>query len=205
MELQIGQIWENDEETATFAKTFNEDLCLIFPFSLDAQRPHSLPSRVSACYQDSPVQDESQKFANRGLMRKAIRSSIQQVWPQCMTDPSIRLQDVVVDVYEDAKQQFRWRVCREDSFIQYIGSLWPVSRLLSGEPTTASVETKTYDYVHYSTLLPLQILGGRGSSTLVRSSERPGKLYVFKGIELGLFLESSSDFPHERDTFYHEL
>ena len=80
-----------------------------------------------------------------------------------------------------------------------------MSRLLSGKPKTVSAETKTYEYVHYSTLLPLQILGGRGSSTLVRSSERPGKLYVFKGIDFGLFLESSSDFLHERDTFYHEL
>ena len=107
MELQTGLIWGNDKETATFAKTFNKDLCLIFRFSLDAQHPHSLSSRVSACYHDSPVQDESQKFANRELMRKAIRSSIQQVWPRCMTDPSIRLQDVVVDVYEDATHQLR--------------------------------------------------------------------------------------------------
>lgn len=205
MEIQTGLIWGDDEETTTFAKSFTEDLCLIFRFSIDANLPQSLSSRIPACYHNLSVQDESQTFADKGSMRKAIRSLIQQAWPQCITDPSIRLQDVVIDIYEDSKQQVQYFVCHESTFTQYIDSLLLLSGLFTDETRIFNVERKPHNFVHYSTLIPIQILGGRGSSSLVRSFERPGKLYVFKGVDFGLFLESSIDFPHERDTFYHEL
>ena len=54
-------------------------------------------------------------------------------------------------------------------------------------------------------MVPLQVLGGRGSSMLVRVDQEPDALYVYKGLSSRLFLESTNDFSSERDAFYHEF
>jgi Protein kinase domain len=205
MEITTGLIWGDDDETTTFARSFNGDISLIFRFSLDAKLPCSLSSRIPACFHNLPVDDKHQSFADRESMRVAIRSLIHQVWPHCTMDPSIRLQDVVVDIYEDSKQQLQWRVCHEAIFTQYIQSLLPQSELFSGDPKILPGAEDTYEYIHYSTLILVQILGGRGNSQLVRNSARPGKLYVFKGLDFSYFLGDAVDFPQERDAFYHSL
>lgn len=181
------------------------DRCLIFRFSVDARFPRSLSSRIPACYHNLPGLDEGQTFADRALMRRAIHSLIRHVWPRCVAVPSVRSLDVVVDIYEDSEQRVQWRVCHEGIFTHYLESLLPLSELVTGRAGIVPVDAKMYDYIHYATLVPVQVLGGRGGSLLVRSSERPDKLYVFKGVDFGLFLESSAEFPHERDTFYHEF
>jgi hypothetical protein len=205
MEITTGLIWGDDDETTTFARSFNADFCLIFRFSLDAHFPHSLSSRIAACFHDLPVQDEHQSFADRESMRKAVRSLIHQVWPHCTMEPSIRLQDVVVDIYEDSKQQVQWRVCHEAIFTQYIESLLPQSGLFTDKSKILSGIANMYDYIHFSTLVLIQILGGRANSQLVHSPERPGKLYVFKGLDFSYFLGNVVDFLLERDAFYHSL
>jgi serine/threonine protein kinase len=205
MEITTGLIWGDDDETTTFAKSFNEDLCLIFRFSLDAQLPQSLSRRIAACFHNLPVQDQRQSFADRESMRVAVRSLIHQVWPLCTMDPSIRLQDVVVDINEDPMQQIQWRVCHEAIFTQYVESLLPQCDLFTGNPKVLPGDANTYGYINYSTLALMQILGGRANSQLVRSPEGPGKLYVFKGLDFSFFLGNAVDFPHERDAFYHSL
>jgi hypothetical protein len=160
MEITTCLIWGDDEETTTFARSFNGDLCLIFRFSLDAQLPHSLSSRIPACFHNLPLQDEHHSFAERESMSVAVRSLIHQVWPQCMIDPSIRLQDVVVDINEDLGQQVQWHVCHEASFTHYIESLLPQSGLFTGRTKMLSGNAKMYDYIHYLSLVLIKILGG---------------------------------------------
>ena len=205
MEITTGLIWGDDDETTTFARSFNGDLCLIFRFSLNTQLPYSLSSRIPTCFHNLPVQDKHQSFADRESMRVAVRSLIHQVWPHCTMDPSIRLQDVVVDINEDSKQQVQWRVCHETGFTQCIESLLPQSGLFMGNPKMLPGAANNYDYIHYSTLILIQILGGRADSQLVRSSETPGKLYVFKDLDFSYFLGNKVDFPQERDAFYRSL
>lgn len=48
-------------------------------------------------------------------------------------------------------------------------------------------------------------LGGRGSTTLVRSSLSSEALYVFKGLDFGTFLESRANFLDRINIFYHEI
>ena len=54
----------------------------------------------------------------------------------------------------------------------------------------------------YSSLVQLRHLGGRGRTAVVRKSEA---LYVFKGVEFGAFLESRTDFEHQKNVCYHEI
>ena len=129
MELKTGLIWSNDDMTTTFAESFTNDICLIFRFSLDVQGPQSLTSRIAACYNHLPVQDEHASFTDISLMPEEVYSLIQQVWLQSTAYPSMNLQDVVVEMYEDTRQQLRWRVPHESSFPQYIESVPPLGRL----------------------------------------------------------------------------
>jgi hypothetical protein len=204
MEIKTCLIWGNEEMTTIFANSFTKDVCLRFRFSLDVHMPESLSSRIVAFYDYLPVQEKRESSTDISLMREAIHSLLEQVWSHCTTQPSVRLQDIVIEIYQDSRQKLRWRVSHEGSLGQYIESLLPLSHLFEGEAETDSAKANTIDQVHRSTLLPIEMLEGRGISSLVRSSFTPGVLHVFKGAGFDLVLESPTDFNNKRNAFYHE-
>lgn len=73
----------------------------------------------------------------------------------------------------------------QDCFNLYVELLSPLSHLFTCEARVVLLQTKLHDYVHYLTLTPIQILGGRASSSLVRYIEKTDKLYVFKAVDFG--------------------
>jgi hypothetical protein len=83
----------------------------------------------------------------------------------------------------------------------YIESLLPIGCLFAGEEARPTV----FGFVHYSNLIQIRHLGGRSSTTVVRRSPSSDSLYVFKGVNFGVFLESPADFPHRKDVCYHEI
>jgi serine/threonine protein kinase len=177
------------------------DLCLIFRFTLNNKFPQSPPSRIVTCYHGLPVNDVNETFSDRASMRKALYSSIRRVWPQCILHPSITAVDATVEIYEDTERQDQWRVSHESVYKLYIESLLPMSRLFACE----EVKPKVYDSVDYSSLIQIRHLGGRGSTTVVRRSLSSDSLYIFKGVDFRVFLESRADFRHRRDICYHEI
>ena len=135
-------------------------------------------------------------------MREAIYSLIRGVWDQCIGHPSITAPDVTVEIYEDAEQQqIQWRISHESLHNQYVESLLPVSGSFQCENLKFHVQN-TVDCSH---LTQIRHLGGRGRTALVRSSPGSEALYVFKGVDFGIFLESCANFQYQKDVCYHEI
>ncbi|PMD26774.1 hypothetical protein NA56DRAFT_667929 [Hyaloscypha hepaticicola] len=134
-------------------------------------------------------------------MREVLYSAIRRVWPQCTFHPSIAAVDVTVEIYEDTERQDQWLVSYESIYKLYIESLLPMDCLVAYEEAKPTV----YDLVDYSSLVPVRHLGGRGSTTLGRTSPRSSALYIFKGVNFGVFLMSPVDFRHWKDDCYHEI
>jgi hypothetical protein len=153
------------------------------------------------CYHDLPTNDANKTFSNRASMREALYSSIRRVWPQCTLHPSIATVDVTVEIYEDTEGHDQWRVSHESIYNLYIESLLPMDILLA----CTEAKPKVDDLVDYSSLIQIRHLGGRGSTTLVRRYTNSDALYVFKGVNFGVFLESPADFRHWKDGCYHEI
>ena len=203
MEVRTSLITGDDDETAVFALSFTESLFLIFKFCLDPRMPTSVPSRIVTCFHDLTAKDEKTSFPNRDLMRQAIYSLIGQVWPQCAIHPSVKLPDVVIEIYEKRLGGTQWRVSHEGTYGQFLDILLPLTYLPTFKCDTWPLNVQKY--VHYSSIIPVEVLGGRGSSMLVRISRVPGALYVYKGLSFSMYLESANDFIHERNAFYHEV
>lgn len=64
---------------------------------------------------------------------------------------------------------------------------------------------ESYHTIDYTKLIQICHLGGRGRTTVVRSSSSSDSTYVFKGIDFGSFLESRADFEQRRSVCYHEI
>lgn len=201
MEVEGDLIWGNDSESEVFAEAHSMDLCLIFRFAVNNTFPRGLPSRIVSFYHDLLINDANETFSDRASMREALYSSIRKVWPQCTLHPFIAAVDVTVEIYEDTEGQDQWCVSHESTYKLYIKSLLPMDCLVAYEEAKPTV----YDLVDYSSLVPVRHLGGRGSTTLGRTSPRPNALYIFKGINFGVFLMSPVDFRHWKDDCYHEI
>ena len=201
MDVGGDLIWGNANESEVFAQAQSTDLSVIFRCSLYPKLPHSIPSRIVTCYYNLPAKDASETFLNRASMREALYSSIRRVWDQCVMHPSITAPDVTIEIYEDTERQIQWRISHESLHKHYVESLLPVSNLFQdGEATLQSYYT-----IDYSSLARIKHLGGRGRTALVRTSSSSDSLYVFKGVDFGTFLESRTDFEHQRDVCYHEI
>ena len=68
----------------------------------------------------------------------------------------------------------------------YVESLLPVSCMFQG----GTAKLQSYDTFDYAKLIQICHLGGRGRTTVVRSSSSPDSPYAFKGVDFGSFLES---------------
>lgn len=200
MEVEGDLIWGNDSESEVFAEAHSMELCLICRFALNNNFRRGLPSRIVMCYHDLPTNDANETFSDRASMREALYSSIRRVWPQCTLHPSIAAVDVTVEIYEDIEGQDQWCVSHESIYKLYIESLLPMDCLFACEEAKPTV----YDLVDYSSLIQIRYLGGRGSMTLVRRSSSSDALYVFKGVNFGVFMMSPAHFRHWKDDCYHE-
>lgn len=201
MGIEGDLVWGGDDESEVFAQAQNNDLCLIFRYSLHSKLPWSLPSRIVNCFHCLQVEDRKETFVDRDEMRKALYSSIHRVWDQCAKHPSITSPDVTIEIYEDAEGQDQWRISHESLYKLYVESLLPVSSMFQSD----EAKLRSYDTIDYSTLAQISHLGGRGRTTVVRNSSSPDSIYVFKGVDFGSFLESRADFEHRKDVCYHEI
>jgi hypothetical protein len=201
MEVQGDLIWGNDSESEVFAEAHSMDLCPVFRFALKNTFRRGLPSRIVMCYHDLPTNDANETFSDRASMREVLYSAIRRVWPQCTLHPSIAAVDVTVEIYEDTERQDQWRVSYESIYKLYIESLLPMDCLFACK----EAQPKVYDLVDYLSLVQVRHLGGRGSTTLVRTSPSSDEFYVFKGVNFGVFLMSPVDFRHWKDDCYHEI
>jgi len=201
MGIKGDLIWGDDDESEVFAQAQTHDLCLIFRYSLHAKLPQSLPSRVANCFHCLPVNHTAETFSDREKMREALYTSIRRVWDQCANHPSITAPDVIVEIYEDTKTQNQWRISHESLYEKYVESLLPASCVFQGE----AAKLQSYDTIDYSNLVQISHLGGRGRTTVVRSSSSPDSTYVFKGVDFGSFLESRADFEQRKRVCYHEI
>lgn len=68
-----------------------------------------------------------------------------------------------------------------------------------------AAKLQSYDIIDYSKLIKICPLWGRGKTTVVRSSCSNDSTYVFKGIDLGSFLESRADFEQRKAVCYHKI
>ena len=198
MDVKGDLIWGDDNESQVFAEARTHELCVIFRYALNPNSPHSLPSRIVTCFHDLEVQDSNQTFSDRAEMREAVYSLIREVWGQCSMHPSITAPDGTVEIYEDAQQQHQWRITHESLYNQYTASLLPVASFIQA----TKAKPRSFSTVDHSSLIPIEHLGGRGRTALVTWCEKP---YVFKGVDFGTFLESPTDFKHQKDVCYHEI
>ena len=201
MDVEVDLIWGDDGESKVFAQAQSQEMCVIFKYSLNTRLPESLPSRIVTRFHDLPADNNCESFPDRASMREALYSSVRGVWDQCIWHPSITAPDVTVEIYEDAEQQSQWRISHESLYNQYVELLLPVSNLSQYGHLNFQVQ----DTVDYSHLTQIRHLGGRGRTTLVRSSPSSKTLCVFKGVDFGTFLESRTDFQHLKDICYHEI
>ena len=200
MDVEGDLIWGDDSESEVFAQAQNQDISVIFRYSLSSKLPKSIPSRIVTCFHDL-LADSSETFPNRASMREALYKSIREVWDQCIQHPSITAPDVTVEIYQDAYQQHQWRISHESSYNQYVESLLPMSDLFQ----CREGKLETYSTIDYSCLTHIRHPGGRGRTAVVRSSLSPEALYVFKGVDFGAFLENRIAFLPLRDVCYHEI
>lgn len=201
MDIDGDLIWGDDDESEVFAEARSDDLCLIFRYSLNPKRPESIPSRIVRCFHDLSTKEPSETFSDRALMREAIYSSIRRAWKRCAAYPSVTAPDVTVEIYEDSTGQSQWRICHESSYLQYVESLLPIDSLFQGKLP----QPQAYTTIDYSSLVHISHSEGRGRTTIVRISSDPKTLFVFKGVDFGMFLESRADFKHRKDVCYHEI
>ena len=201
MGVEGDLIWGDDYESEVFAQAQQHDMSLIFRYSLQTGLPHSLPSRIVNCFHCRHVKDVAETFSSRVEMREALYSSISRVWNQCEGHPYITAPDVTVEIYQDTGGQDRWRVSHESLFNSYVESLLSVRNMFQSD----EAKFQSYDTIDYSSLVHIHHLGGRGRTSVVRSSLDSDAIYVFKGIDFGSFLESPTDFEHRKDTCYHEI
>ena len=198
MDLEVDLIWGDDSESQVFAQARSQGMCIIFRCLSNPKFPESVQSRIVTCFYDLSVDDTSQTFADRALMRETLYLLIRGVWNECTEHPSVTAPDVTVEIYEDEAHQNQWRISHESLYNQYVESLLPVSQ-------SRNLKFHVQNTVDYSRLAQIRHLGGRGRTVLIRSSLSSKALYVFKGVDFGTFLESLADFQYRKDVCYHEI
>ena len=121
--MDVGEdlIWDNDSESKEFAQAQDQEMSIIFRYSLNPTLLQSLPSWIVTGYHDLPA-EACETFPNRASMREALYSSIRGVWDQCIGYPSVTVPDVTVVIYEDAQRQNQWRISHESLYNQYVES-----------------------------------------------------------------------------------
>ena len=169
------------------------DISLIFKFLRNPDEPQSLSNRIVSCYHDLSV-DYSEMFSDRALMREAMRSLISKVWDQCAKQPCSSRPEAVIEIYEDERQRTQWRLCLEGIYEEYRSSLLPLKDLLHGQ----SQEPKECETLHFSDLIIVDYLGGRGMSAIARKSSKDNSKYVFKGRLLRRFPRQQSYIPSSK-------
>ena len=202
MKVEGDLIW--GDESQVFAEAHSEDLSLIFRFVRDEEyyNGRSLQNRIVNSYNEFEAYSVGgETFDDRPQYRKALYSSIRRVWPKCTLHPSISASDVVVEIYEDKKYREQWRICHEGTYKAYMESLLPMDSLFVG----IEAKPKVYESVDYSSLIQVRHLGGRGNAAVVRRSVSSDELYLFKGVNFGVFLESPWDFSRQMVVCYNEI
>ena len=195
-------LWGDDEESSVYAEAHNNDLSLVFRFSLNSKRPRSIPNRIVNCYYDCAVSDQGETFPAKTLMFEAVYSTIRQVWGQCASHSAISARDVVSEIFEDSTGNLQWRISHEGSYWQYVESLLPAEVFYQG----LKVKPRKFMVIDYSSLITVRHLGGGGRVALVHLGPKwSNAFYVFKGVDFGDFLETRASFEHLRDMFYHEI
>jgi hypothetical protein len=201
-DVQIDQIWGNDEETRTFAHAHDgKGAGLTFRASRDSARPRSFASRIVACFHELPVTSSSDTFPERAVMRMALGDAVRQAWPNCVS--AAAAPDAVVDLDDDAEGQIDCGIRYEHAlYQQYVEALSPPDPLLMNDAAR-----RIYRYIDHRDLIIVHRLPGRGTSALVRqaSMAESESLYVFKGVDFQDFLTSTDEFTHDRDVFYHAI
>jgi len=201
MGIEGDLIWGDDDESEVFAQAQDHDLCLIFRYFLHAELPQSLPTRIVNCFHCRPVKDSTETFSDRAEMRKALYSSIHRIWDRLAKHPSIKAPDVIIEIYEDTKGQYQWRISHESLYESFVESLLPLGSTFQSE----GAKPQSYDTVDYPTLVQISHPGGRGRTTVVRSSSSFDSIYVFKGVDFGTFLESRDNWEHLKNGCYNEI
>lgn len=196
-------IWCGERGYEVFADACNNGLRILFRFSIDPSLRRSVQSRIGTCYHELPVKDVAETFPDIGPAREAISSSIAKVWDACSEHPSIKLPDVVVEIYEDADHQCQWSISHMSVFEDYIEQLRPLHQVLNEEIPLDAYET--FDTVDIPSLEYHNTLGGRGDTILVNLIPDPDSLLVFKGLDFVKYLQDPSGFHHWRDQCYHEI
>jgi hypothetical protein len=76
-------------------------------------------------------------------MRKATDCLVYRVWPECCFHPAIWIQDVFVDVHEDAEQIVQWRISHESSYREFLATLLSPEKLFEKQAEPSLVATTT--------------------------------------------------------------
>jgi hypothetical protein len=202
LEIQVNQIWGNEEETQVFAHVHDEKgSCLTFRISQNNALPLSLESRVVACFHELPVASSDETFEERAAMRMALKDAIREAWPNCVH--ATRSPDATVDLYGGKEGQAGWHIVHESALYQnYLQSLSPAAAVLMDGTTQ-----DRYQFIYYKDLAIVHRLPGRGTSCVVRqtSTDHAQPLYVLKGLDFREFLASQDQFMHEREVFYRTI
>lgn len=200
VKMEPALVWGDCRETAVFAQTSRGDLRLTCKFCRSTRDPQSLSNRVVSCFHELAVNNASHTFLNRKVMREAMGSAVSRICDHCTEDTCITRPDAVVEVYEGEGQEIQWRICLEGEYEEYTKSLRPLKSLVEHGRMPQQYET-----VHFSDLVFVEFLGGRGLSAVVRKSPGAKALYVFKGVFFGDFLEDRAIYQIRRNACYNEI
>lgn len=202
LEIQLSQIWGDDEETQVFAHVHDEKgSCLTFRISQNNALPLSLESRIVACFHELPVASTDETFEERAAMRMALKDAAREAWPNCIH--AAQAPDAIVDLYGGKEGHVDWHIQYESTLYQhYLQALSPVAAVLMD-----GIAPDRYHFVNYKDLAFIYRLPGRGTSCVVRqtSADHVQSLYVLKGVEFSDFLASRDQFMHDRDVFYRTI
>lgn len=156
LEIQLGLIWGNDEETQVFSLAHDENgACLTFCISRNSALPLSLESRIVVCFHDSPIASSDETFDERAAMRMALKNAARQAWLSCIH--AARALDAIVDFYGGKEGQINWHIQYESALYQnYLPTLSLATVVLMDDMTP-----ERYQFVHYKDLAIIHRLPGR--------------------------------------------
>ncbi|PCD36201.1 hypothetical protein FGRA07_08085 [Fusarium graminearum] len=153
-------IWADDQGTV-YAQGYGCDLTVIFSFSANKEGspPTSLANRVCNKSENIKTDDPGATFATISDLHTAIWASICHLWPQIVSRPALRLDDVVaIESSDNSVENLGFEVYSHPLFSQYVGNL--ADDTLGRLPDAATGQS-----LEFSTLVRLQQLGGRGCTT----------------------------------------
>ncbi|KAM0301628.1 hypothetical protein ACHAPM_005863 [Fusarium culmorum] len=188
-------IWADDQGTV-YAQGYGCDLTVIFSFSANKEGspPTSLANRVCNKFENIKTDDPGATFATISDLHTAIWASIRQLWPQIVSRPALRLDDVVaIESSDSSVENLGFEVYSHPLFSQYIGNL-------ADDTLGCLTDAATGQSLEFATLVRLQQLGGRGCTTQVRLPN--GDHAVFKGVDFRTALSYCDD---EGDVVFRNL